>query len=128
MLAYHLRGKPMDTTIQDEIKLKRRPNTKPGQPSRWKKKSETNTAPQCPPEVCCPQSAPPQPKPTLMPWESPEVSARVPKSILLRLPEPLKLKLDYVLDHMPGRISQQKFILELVEKAVEEKLQSQQSS
>ena len=56
------------------------------------------------------------------PWEESEVSERVLKSVLIKMPEPLKLKLDYVLDNTPGRKSMQKFILELVEEAVEEKL------
>ena len=56
------------------------------------------------------------------PWEEPEVSERVLKSVLIKMPEPLKLKLDYVLDNTPGRRSMQEFILELVSDAVEEKL------
>lgn len=60
--------------------------------------------------------------PPKKPWEVPDVSERVQKSVLIKMPEPLKIKLDYVLDNSPGRQSMQKFILELISTAVEKKL------
>ena len=62
-------------------------------------------------------------KPPKMPWEMPDVSERVQKSVLIKMPEPLKIKLDYVIAQTPGVKSQQRFLLDLIRNAVEEKLE-----
>lgn len=56
------------------------------------------------------------------PWQAPGVSDRVRRDVLVRMHEPLKLKLDYVLDMIPGRLSMQKYIMQLVEADVAAKL------
>lgn len=68
-----------------------------------------------------PKTEPSQPS---KPWEAEGVSERVPKSVLIKMPEPLKIKLDYVIDQTPGIKSQQKFLLEVIEAAIEKGLRN----
>ncbi len=52
-----------------------------------------------------------------LPWEKPEVSERVIKQYLLRLPEPLKLKLEYVA-RLKNKTIQQ-YCLKVLSKSIE---------
>lgn len=57
------------------------------------------------------------------PWEKKGVVERVQKTVLVKMPEPLKLKLEYVVDQTPGIKSQQKFLLGVIEAAIEKGLE-----
>ncbi len=59
-------------------------------------------------------------KDALLPWEEPHVREDVKKSIPLRLPETLYLKLKYIADHTP--YSMNSFILERLEQVIEEEI------
>ncbi len=54
------------------------------------------------------------------PWEGPHVREDVMKSLPLRLPEPLYLKLKYIAAHTP--YSMNSFILERITEEIEEEL------
>ena len=56
-----------------------------------------------------------------MPWERPEVRADVTKPFNLRLPEPLKLKLDYIRGRT--RVSVHEFVMAALLPAVEAELE-----
>lgn len=56
-----------------------------------------------------------------LPWEQPGVRADVTKPFNLRLPEPLKLKLDYIRGHT--RISVHEFVMAALVPAVEAELE-----
>ena len=56
-----------------------------------------------------------------MPWQQPGVRADVTKPFNLRLPEPLKLKLDYIRERT--RISVHEFVMEALVPAVEAELE-----
>lgn len=55
------------------------------------------------------------------PWEAPSVRADVTKAFNLRLPEPLKLKLDFIRDRT--RVSVHEFIMTALAPAVERELE-----
>lgn len=57
-----------------------------------------------------------------MPWEDSSINPMKETPFLLRMKEPMKVKINYVLDALPGRISMQKYILGLVEADIEQKL------
>lgn len=57
----------------------------------------------------------------LLPWQQPGVRADVAKPFNLRLPEPLKLKLDYIRERT--RISVHEFVMEALVPAVEAELE-----
>ncbi len=57
---------------------------------------------------------------TVYPWQEPHVRDDVKKSIPLRLPETLYLKLKYIADNTP--YSMNSFILERLEQVIEEEL------
>jgi hypothetical protein len=56
-----------------------------------------------------------------VPWQQPGVRADVTKPFNLRLPEPLKLKLDYIRERT--RISVHEFVMEALVPAVEAELE-----
>ena len=56
-----------------------------------------------------------------LPWQQPGVRADVTKPFNLRLPEPLKLKLDYIRERT--RISVHEFVMEALIPAVEAELE-----
>jgi len=56
-----------------------------------------------------------------LPWQQPGVRADVTKPFNLRLPEPLKLKLDYIRERT--RISVHEFVMEALTPAVEAELE-----
>lgn len=56
-----------------------------------------------------------------MPWQQPGVRADVTKPFNLRLPEPLKLKLDYI--RKRTRISVHEFVMDALAPAVEAELE-----
>jgi hypothetical protein len=56
-----------------------------------------------------------------LPWQQPSVRADVTKPFNLRLPEPLKLKLDYI--RARTRISVHEFVMEALVPAVEAELE-----
>jgi hypothetical protein len=58
---------------------------------------------------------------TTLPWEQPGVRADVAKAFNLRLPEPLKLKLDYIREQT--RISVHEFIMAALLPAVDAELE-----
>ena len=58
----------------------------------------------------------------VMPWEEEGVIERVPKTVLIKMSEPLKKKLEYVVEHTSSIKSQQKFLLGVIEAAIEEGL------
>lgn len=58
----------------------------------------------------------------VMPWEEEGVIERVPKTVLIKMSEPLKKKLEYVVEHTSSIKSQQKFLLGVIEEAIEEGL------
>ena len=75
-------------------------------------------------------SAPPKASPTAkvaegrgepLPWQQPGVRADVTKPFNLRLPEPLKLKLDYIRERT--RISVHEFVMAALVPAVEAELE-----
>ncbi len=59
-------------------------------------------------------------KDTVFPWQEPHVREDVKKSIPLRLPETLYLKLKYIADNTP--YSMNSFILDRLEKVIEEEI------
>jgi len=62
----------------------------------------------------------PKPKKTLYSWEEPGVRDDVNKVYNLRLPEAYLLKLKYIADNTPD--SMQKFCLQVVQEAIDEKI------
>jgi len=57
-----------------------------------------------------------------MPWEESSINPMKEAPFLLRMKEPLKVKINFVLDSIPGRISMQKYIMGLIESDIEQKL------
>jgi len=56
----------------------------------------------------------------LYPWEEPHIREDVKRNLLLRIPEPLYMKLKYIADHTP--YSMNSFILERLTEQIEQEI------
>jgi hypothetical protein len=67
-----------------------------------------------------PTIAPPAPTQTVYPWEEPYVREDVMKQVLLKMPEPLYLKLKHITNYTPYNMTS--FILEKITPEIEKEI------